>query len=306
MKTILFSFLLSILVLTGVSAQYSNNFDDDVNDFTLPVLIDTVGGNIWEIGEQSAPNFSVNTAPNSIVTGLNTNYGVNESSSFILELDLDLIQVYEPYLIIEWSQIFDCSPLSDGGIIEVSYDSMATWVNMFENDIYQPLILSSSLQVVELSSGDIGMSDFGDNWNFVTLCWNSEEYDYLGKLYLRFTFLSDDIAEEKGGWMLDDFAAYGTIIDNVDDLARVNRKSAGIRCYPNPMGSSVNIQLDQVIQDGQIKIFNRNGQEVENQIFSNSDQIRINSESWLPGIYTILVVNSSGSFRATNQVIKSE
>lgn len=222
------------------------------NDFEyshmLDVIIDTTAdqSNIWQVGQPGKTSFNeALSIPNAILTDSLNSYPNNLNSSFYFKVSMDVFWIGLPYFVLLWDHKLDCELGVDGGIIEVSYDSMATWVNIFEDSVYNvmPMLLSP----VVLSNGEKGISTISSDWESPGICWSELEFDNdfdKDKVFIRFRFVSDDNDTGQEGWMIDNLVARSTIFDNVDELGGLDVKRLNFDFYPNPSSSALFVSAD--------------------------------------------------------------
>ena len=156
----------TILLLAFIISQFFCNgqwlFNNFENSFGMEVIIgDSSMDSIWQIGVPQKTIFnSANSAPNAILTDTLNSYPPNTSSTFILEIDEDVLFGF-PFIQVEWQQKFDVEIGVDGGIVEASYDGGVTWQNVLSDTVYRPFVVGS-YQIDPLFNGEIGFTGMLD------------------------------------------------------------------------------------------------------------------------------------------------
>jgi hypothetical protein len=233
----------------GWSQPYTINFESP--DSILS--IDTVSGNIWQIGRPSKTFFNnANSLPNAIVTDTLNYYPPNNLSSF-------KIKVYDPawgpvwnfyWIGVYFSHKYDTDSLHDGGYIETSYDSGATWTNV-ANDPYInwgfPYYYDSPATIANGNRAYTGKS-YNSGWETgnIVWCW-FPNIPNVRTTYLRFVFYSDSVQNNKEGWMIDDIIVFEQICEGVKEI--INENSLSI--FPNPVHDHFIIN-----HSGEVEIYN--------------------------------------------------
>ena len=303
--TNLLSTFVIILLSTGIiNGQAFNTFENE-NDFSIE--IDSANAsNIWQIGIPAKTIFSsANTLPYALVTDTVNNYSINNSSSFQFTLDLTELWTQFPYVLIGWTHKMDSEIGKDGGIIEVSYDNTQTWINIFEENDEQPLFIGS-LAPSTVYTGEQGISQINENWNYVGFCWSSSSPNIEpDKISLRFTFVSDSIDTNQEGWLIDNFEAYGSIIDSVDDLLDNSTDNSNFTIFPNPATETINIKAEGIIpSEATIQISDISGRLIHQErtrIIDNSD---VDISNFQPGYYFLTIRNKNNKVLSTEKIIK--
>jgi hypothetical protein len=85
--------------------------------------------------------------------------------------------------------------------------------------------------------------------------------------------------------------------DNISSNQWV-KANDGIKIYPNPSKSNLNIENLQNI-NGVIQVYNAEGKEIEKRLINGSQKISMNNERWVSGIYTIRLTFADGSVSHT-------
>jgi hypothetical protein len=288
--------LFSLLSNLQVQAQANvyNNFED--SDM-LDIIIDASSNqaNVWQIGQPGKVSFNgALSSPNVIITDTVNTYPTNLNSSFYFKVAMDIFWADLPYFVLHWDQKLDCELGVDGGIIEVSYDSMNTWINIFEDEVHNamPMKLEPDL----LDNGELGLSRISSDWELPFICWSEasvgSDFD-KDKVFIRFTFISDDTDTEQEGWMIDNFEAYSSLVDNVEDLN--NRRLPNFDVYPNPAGNLLFVSADVDVFKS-YKIYDLKGHTILEGSFDTS-KAEIDLGNLESGIYMIQMQGKQGGYR---------
>ncbi len=197
--------------------------------------------NIWQIGKPSKIIFNqAYSEPKAIVTDTLQYYPVNNVSSFILKLPQQsfLDQTYTEIVLLHK---YDMDSLTDYGIIDVSYDEGRSWCpvstdNTYEIDYWRRI--GSSITHNNIITGSLR-----DAWakeNIVFIWYYPVEgcnYEYPDFLWLRFRFVSDEIQQNKEGWLIDDISIEGSVISGLQEEA-----SLSFEVSPNPCSNFLKIR----------------------------------------------------------------
>lgn len=302
-------FILSAAILMSITAynligQTSNNFEFEQN---MPVIVDTFNSsNIWEIGTPSKTIFnSALSVPNSITTDSINPYPINNISSFTIKINTSDLWAGFPYFVIMWNQKMDCEIGKDGGIIEVSYDSASTWMNIFQDTLHNPLSVTN-YEIDTLFTGEFGYSKIDTTWKNIGFCWSSSGFSNVEEVFLRFIFKSDSIETNQEGWLIDNFVAYETIIDAVDETSSNSRLATNVILYPNPVESKINIEfvspLNSMIT---YEIISINGKlELKGNSLVNNT-LSINTNSLNSGFYIIYLRDNEKNLIYKAKIVKT-
>lgn len=245
MKTNLFTLLfLCVLTLTSKGQYYIQYFDgaDTSAINSIIIQIDTNANNIWQIGKPQKIIFdSAATAPNVIVTDTINNYPGNNTSSFIFKYNTTSPGNWTTA--IQWKQKLDMNSDHDGGIIEYSTDTGATWHNVFNDPNVYNFFGFDPLNKDTLLNGSVAFSGTDSTWKDVWLCFKSSWlYGITDSLFLRYTFTSDTLNNGKEGWIIDNMNIHQTYIHPVKE----EYQKKYLHVYPNPAKDIVNIDVKDI------------------------------------------------------------
>src|SRR5687767_10238215 len=121
-----------IVIFNLTLVQYNTNaqWSRDTVSFETPttsIVIDTVGGNLWQIGKPQKAFFdTAHSGINAILTDTLNDYPSNDTSSFIYIIT-------DPYTLtcltcMEFSHKYDMDSPGDKGLIDASYNGGASWI----------------------------------------------------------------------------------------------------------------------------------------------------------------------------------
>ncbi|MGI8892824.1 MAG: T9SS type A sorting domain-containing protein [Bacteroidia bacterium] len=212
----------------------------------MDLFIDTtLVNNIWQIGPPQKAIFdSAYSTPNVIVTDTVGSYPVANYSVFQFRVDMNTLFAF-PFFVITWKQKIDTEFKIDGGWIEVSYDTGATWANVFTDTVYKPDIVTGAT-IDTLANGEVGFTGTDSTWTDVMLCWSNgmgfPPFPINNVMDIRFIFWSDTTMQVNPheGWMIDNIWALATVIDNVSE----NTTSNNFNIFPNPAQNVLNFEFD--------------------------------------------------------------
>lgn len=282
-KVILSNFLLFIIIGGFPQAPRLINFDDSVNlsrihmDSTLP-------DNIWQIGQPDKTIFTFShSVPNAIVTGLHNPYPVNNTSIFYLGTGGDTwLKYHVAYLNFYYKM--DSDTINDFGKIEISLDHGNTWANIFSNYNFYQILDSLGNLINSSNSGDtVVFSGTTNGWYSIWSDYNLPNH-YFDSIVYRFTFHTDNVIENRDGWMIDDIS-FADFWENVVD------KNTAYSFSPNPAQDIINIRSKNQILHFEIRdvmgnlIYNKTKTE---------NHFSVNIMDLKPGIYIYMMKFENG------------
>jgi len=209
--------IILLLPFLSYSQFFNQGFDGyDSSTYALFTTIDTsYATNIWQVGPPQKAIFNSSwTPPNVLITDTINTYPINNRSQFQFTVPPD--QFGWSILAIQWSQKLDMESDKDGGIIEYSIDSGATWANVFNDPYTYNFYGFDPANQDTLTTGEYAFSGVDSTWKTVWLCFdNNFIWTLTGELQVRFTFHSDSVDTQQEGWMIDQFYVQQTIIHTV-------------------------------------------------------------------------------------------
>lgn len=321
MKSLILILTFSFTTLQSF-AQYYTEFIWDTVNFEEPyeyITIDTSNQNIWQIGEPSKMFFdSAYSINNAIVTDTFNFYPINNNSHFDLIIgDFNFGDEYGgwfPYdIFIEIKHKFDTDTLKDGGFITVSYDEGLTWTNIINDtsgfwDVtpgmngYSSEFLYTNNDT--LFNGEFGFSGNSNDWVSTWFTWHilpvKNNMDFMGDtMIVRFNFISDNIENNREGWMVDNIKLYSVDLGGgINDI-----KPFDFRILPNPMNETAIIELNS-FNEIELSIFNIQGQLVRQKNYFNNQSIIINKDKFNSGIYFVKIRTDGNLFGIRKLIVK--
>jgi hypothetical protein len=268
MRIFLLSFF-TVLTLTLFGQSDPNtgyveiiNFDSWYDTTFISLEVDTMNqDNIWQIGSPQKVLFNqANSQPNVIITDTINNYPINDTSSFIVRYNsFNCPIVFGKYSV-------DTDSLNDFGMIEISLDTGQTWINVLEDS------LNYSPNKPILTGNSNGWKDFELNLT------NYQIETYENLFILRFSFISDSIDTQQEGLMFDDLVFCISV--NTKNISQLNN----LKIFPNPATDLLNFQLEEPINNAEIRIYSTLGQLINTQNI-NDTNTQFNVSEWQNGMY---------------------
>lgn len=242
--------LLSLLISLSLQSQDKSwitywdtlTFEQSIQQ----IEIDTAQGNLWQIGIPQKTIFdSAFTAPYAILTDTINSYAVNSNSSFVFKFDP--ASYYEVHTTLKFKHKFDTDTLLDYGLVEVSYDSGATWTLLAGDTTYdlwwgRENSFYGVVDIMKPSGKSQGWVTDYYMWTwFYPVAKDKPEWDYWpDHLWVRFTFISDSIQNYKEGWMIDNIEVFAEYYSGIDDKTKSNQ----LKVYPQPANDRLIIDYE--------------------------------------------------------------
>lgn len=285
--------LIALFCFNSIYAQWYNETINFESPSSMVWIDDTQENNIWQIGTPQKDYFNeAYSLPFAIITDTLQNYGENVHSSFIVSVKGWKWFEGSP-AILSFKHKFQTDTLSDGGYIDVSYDSGESWLRIIHdttmfncNWSYGWYYYAENFYEDNdtLYNGEPGFSGRSNGWETSSFTWLyclGVKDDYPDSLMIRFNFISDDIISNKNGWLVDNIKLQSFECSSVSEIKRQLSSSV----YPNPiMENSVLIidGLKGVKYD--IEVFDLNGRLIYSKV-NNVSNFQLNNISLIPGIY---------------------
>jgi len=233
------------------------------------ITIENPESNIWEVGSPDKLFFdSALSGSIAMVTDSALNYTASRNDYFYIIIPLYNSNWGEG--ILSFYHKYDTDTLTDGGIIEISYDNGVTWSNV-KDDITNESKEFVGLYEATLEGGEYGFSGRSDDWQYVELYWlwrvltKSSESQDDGPM-IRFRFISDNVDTQKEGWMIDDIVFRGYSVTGDIEGHLMNK----VTVFPNPVGDVVNFRINGLIgEEVIIQLYNAVGQSIKSVNTSN-------------------------------------
>lgn len=314
----LFLILAISLIILQLFAQQEKIIWDTIT-FEEPyeyLQIDTSNQNIWQIGEPNKLFFdSAFSTTNAVVTDTSNFYPLNNNSHFDLKIGKFNSDWYSHNNFIEIKHKFDTDTLKDGGFIEVSYDEGQTWTNIINDTArfygvspgeYSWLKENLYSDNDTLFNGEFGFSGRSNGWITTIFSWydipchiKSNRYFEGDTMIVRFNFISDNIENNKEGWMIDDIKLY-----SVDLGGGINElKSLKFIITPNPMNETATVKLNNYNKI-KLSILNMQGQLMSQNRYFNNQSITIHRDKLNSGIYFVKIKSDNNSIGIKKLIVK--
>lgn len=277
---------------------YNIDFEDTVCLYHIVIDTTSFPNNIWQIGRPQKPLFDSTAYPtNVIITDTVNPYPVNNTSVFYIRNlatygDLYGVKMFQGYYKVQTDS------LSDYGLMEFSPDNGTTWVDLFNDTVYNITTWYSQMPVLTGNSNgwglfDLSLVDIGSVFNI-----------NLGDTLLyRFTFKSDSIADTLGGIIFDNFF----FSDFIEGISETHFKPIKSKIYPNPSSKIFTVAFE----NPKAELFELSVYDIhsnlmlkKNNIYENS--IILDAESFKPGIYVYKLTNPKAKKRSWGKFIKVE
>jgi len=310
MKT-MFSLIFSFLALISNSQNIHYLPQDSIffEQSTIPVFLDPSPGNIWQIGTPQKTWFNeAYSSPQAIVTDTLLFYPVNNTSIFSFVIDSNSIWNNPIGLATYFSFIhkFDTDTLLDYGIIEYSVDGGNTWC-----DTWTPFCFNVFMGVYLYWESDYSLSSHqytthpekisgkSDGWIFSRF-----HFDYavskkvgmdlpVNSIMIRFTFMSDDIASNHEGWMIDNIIIGACDIET--SVPELNKPYYTMNIIPNPLvdRSVLNISPGICINQ-EVQVFNEMGRLIKRMPVQGKTTLSFLRKDFFPGLYLLKTSDNDG------------
>lgn len=304
--------IISVLSLfTSLSAQIYHETINFENNSSLLWLDPSQEDNIWEIGTPQKEYFNqAYSLPFAILTDSLSLYGENVFSSFVVSIKHPYWFMGSP-AVLSFKHKFDTDTLTDGGYIDVSYDGGESWLRIIHDSTMYNCSWAYGFGYYAdnfyedndtLYNGEPGFSGRSDDWETSSFEWwycIGVKDEYPDSLMIRFNFISDEVASDKEGWMIDNIQLMAFECSAVNELE--NPVTASVS--PNPVNERSILSIEGL--EGRaydIEIFDIQGRCIYTQQNLRSD-LFFNDISLNPGLYFYqITVDHSVSF--TGKLLK--
>ena len=249
--------------------------------------------NIWQIG---APQKGViNNAysnPNVIITDTINSYPPNDTSVFIFK-HIDEGGYSTPHSAeLAGYYYVNSDSLNDFGTIEISLNQGTSWINLVTDTIY-----SSYYQWFTSKPTLTGNSNGWKNF-FVRLAdlGNVFNVNQGDTILLKFTFISDSIADTLDGLAFDNFE----FCDGYEGIEEISKDDL-ISIFPNPTNELLYIEREKKSSNASIQIYNNIGELLYEENSFNAEFIDVKILNLINGIY--LLKYSDGEYYTIKQFV---
>jgi hypothetical protein len=267
--------------------------------------------NIWQIGTPQKAIFNQSfSAPNAIVTDLQSFYPVNNHSTFDLFVgEFNSNWAYPHCLFIDFRHKIDSDTLRDGGYITVSWDHGLSWLNILEDTIASQYFFATPSKgwgmwgntnlytsTDTLFNGELGFSGRSGGWVHSCMAW----YDLPVKgpsdfppdtMLLRFNFISDNINNSREGWMIDDIRIFS--IDLGSGVTESMTGTPQVRATPNPVSASATVRLGHKYDRVEYLLIDPTGRTVSSGKPGTCSEFEIRRTTLSHGIYMLKITDGA-------------
>ncbi len=118
-------------------------------------------------------------------------------------------------------------------------------------------------------------------------------------MIIRFNFISDDVENNREGWMIDNIKLYSIYLgDGIDET-----KPLKFNLSPNPMTETAMIELTDY-REVELSILDMQGRMVRQQTYFNNQSIFIHKDELISGIYFVKIKEGDTLLGVRKLVIK--
>lgn len=288
---------------TVISFEANDMFYQNTNVFTIG---STPNDSLWQIGTTSKTFFTTGGfTDRGIMTDSTNYYPVNANSSFMFKTK----GYYGFNFIVTFTHKYQTATGMDGGIIEFSIDSGATWNNVrgectrgsgFEgSSVWLSNNFYDSTDTVY--TGEPAFTGESNGWltsrfQFfygLPILTTGPSYCVAPDPWIRFRFVSDSTADTLAGWMIDDIKLerdHYSSIEKVDNNKR-------FEVYPNPSSGLFNFPDIPKQEEYTIEVYDLTGRQVIHTPYTNY----LNMRDFERGIYLYRV--SDGEHLHTGRMV---
>ena len=277
---------------------YNIDFEDTICLYHINIDTSSFPDNIWQIGYPQKPSFDSTANPTRVlITDTINPYPINNHSVFTIRnfaTDGDLFG----FKMFQGAYKVQTDSLNDYGLMEFSPDNGTTWIDLFNDTVYNVSMWYSQIPVLTGNSNgwryfDLSLVDLGSVFNL----------SYGDTLLYRFSFTSDSIADSLGGIMFDNFS----FADFVEGVSEIRFKPIKSKIYPNPVNKIFTIEFENPTSDSfELSIYDiHSNLKVKKNDFTGS-RITLDAESLPLGMYVYKLTNPKAKKRSWGKFIKSE
>ncbi len=237
--------LLNVALFSSAQTWQINSFD--YSNLLTPgynVLLPDSTNQVWQVGKSAKFDGVLSTKP-ALYTDTLGSYPTSMNESVTMVLYAENFGQPAHWYDIRFTHRFETDSLMDGGFVEISLDSGATWVNAIDYldsvpwssynfAIYCDFPANTYLPYGQRCAFTGNGKSFRYNSIHMEFMWSISPKPEVGGLmwpiapYLRFAFASDSLQTNKAGWQIDEVEIWGTIGFGIEE--RINP----IYITPNP------------------------------------------------------------------------
>lgn len=284
--TISFYFYCGLLFSQWSGLHYSASVNFDSNNNYLIQIDSLQSNNIWQICSPNKINFdSSYSGYKAIITDSINSYPINNFSSFTIKI-LPQYSVCWGTGHLWFVHKYDTDSKKDGGIVEIKYDNDTNWVNIIHDS--DPIVFNLNNFYSDTDTIIDNIPSFTGNSNG----WIESEFDWMWQigvksywhdsLTIRFSFKSDSINTNKGGWMIDNIA-----VDLWDCTGKIDKniKNQNVISLPNltKLNSIIQLDINQFPYD--LFIYDITGKNVKTYKDQVIQQVYFSQYDYSEGIY---------------------
>jgi hypothetical protein len=262
MKKLLLSISLTLIAMISfgqvtcgfIAMPEDWNFDGANTPFDYLLQIDTISNpnNIWQIGvpQKSIIN-SAYSSPNVIITETINHYPPNDTSVFIFKhIDQGGYSNHHSAELAGYYKV-NSDSLNDYGTIEISLDKGTTWINLITDTTYSNYYYWQT-EKPTLTGNSNGWQNF---WVSLAELGNAFNVTFNDTILIKFTFISDSIADNLDGLAYDNFQ----FCDGWEGIEEIKDNNL-ITVYPNPTNNLLYVIRKKQPKNESVQIFTYAGQ----------------------------------------------
>lgn len=304
--------LSSLQALPQIVAFDTISFDSP----TDKIVIQATPENIWQIGSPDKVFFDgAYSGNNAIVTDTVNSYPPNNVSSFIYTIHNALTQ--DCYTSMQFWHKYDTDSLNDIASLEASYDGGVSWIPLKDTIVYSDMEImlwwdwdyhEATNQSTQHNNLITGRSDgwirSTFNWQWYLAVSRDTIIGNPDSLMIKFTFTSDEIAEQREGWMIDQIFTSSGYWGGCG-ASKYTDYEKFIELYPNPFKDVATIKLKESVENGVISLYDAYGRLVHKESNVSGTETKIYKNELNPGLY-FLQITTEGKLLGARRIIISD
>jgi hypothetical protein len=285
------------------------------------IHVNATSQNIWQTGPPQKPLFNqAYSVPNAMITDTLNFYPANNHSSFDLYIGgFNTNWSYFYDLFISFRHKFDTDTLRDGGYITVSWDHGQSWMNILDDTISTQYFFASPAHnwgmwgntslytsTDTLYNGEQGFSGTSNGWLQSCMAWYNIPVKHPAEfppdtVILRFNFISDNIHNNKEGWMIDDIRIFS--IDLGSGINERMTETLKFRVTPNAVTTNALVILDHFCDKVEYLLMDLSGRIVSEGKPGKCSEFEIRRSDISPGIYLLKVTGGAGRLSSVCRIV---